>query len=283
MIQYTKIQSNGNNFLLLDNRTLSLSDAQLSALTKRDSDIKNGVGADGLLIIETSETEDFKMRIFNSDGSEGEMCGNGARCIARYAFDHGIASEIMQFETLAGPIRAEILEDGVRIGFGTLSIEDGLETHMILVNGETVYYRFLTVGVPHVVIFMEENRQYRKEELRQIGYALDYNHAVFKNGTNVNFVRHLGGNRIEATTYERGVEDLTTSCGTGSSASAAVSLAKYGIASPIEVVNPGGVNIVDLEPDTEKSGSYRIGLKGVPHYVARVQCAALDEEEYVLI
>ena len=278
MVQYTKIQSNGNNFLLLDNRKLKMPVKHLITLTQRDCNVKTGVGADGILVIDPSEKEDFKMRIFNSDGSEGEMCGNGARCIARYAFDHDIAGDEMQFETLSGPIHASIQKDGVQIGFGSVDVRDGLVEKTIVIDNEEIRYRFLTVGVPHVVVFMEENRNYTRDEMQQIGFAFDHNHEQFENGTNVNFVKQLEDSHIEVITYERGVEAITDSCGTGSSASAAVSLFYYQITSPIEVVNPGGVNVVFLLESARERGIYEIKLKGVPHYVAQIVCPDLDEK-----
>lgn len=267
MVRYKKVQSNGNNFLLLDNRGQIYSDVKLKDMTIRDCDIKKGIGADGMLVIEPSDETDFKMRIINANGFESEMCGNGARCIAKYAYDHGIADKAMTFETLAGQIGAVVSESRVKVTMGTYTLPDQSVAEL---NG--VNYRFMTLGVPHVVVFEDENQPLSKAEMKQIGYRFDMNHDVFERGTNVNFVRKLGDDEIEVITYERGVEDITDSCGTGSCASAVMAATFYGMQSPIKVQNIGGINIVHF---VQSASDVAVELEGHVGYSGSIECEDL--------
>lgn len=275
MIEYKKIQSNGNNFLLLDNRGLNYDTESLSRYTIRDCDIKKGIGADGLLVIEPSSVVDFKMRIINSNGFESEMCGNGSRCIALYAYDKGIADYKMSFETLAGIIHADVRDNIVKIGMGTYSTKGIENTRQFKMDDFTINYRFMEVGVPHVIVFWEDNFDFDRLMMKTIGRAFDTNHELFPRGTNVNFVRKLDDHQIEVITYERGVEDITDSCGTGSCASAVVSSIRYQMTSSIEAINIGGINNVYFTFDSDK---VMIDLEGVVFYSGDIRCASLNHK-----
>jgi len=289
MIHYKKIQSNGNNFLLLDNRNLNLESESISRYAIRDCDIKKGIGADGLLVLENSDCAEFRMRIFNSNGFESEMCGNGARCIALYAYDHKIALEKMHFETLSGIIYAEVSGVQVKITLGTYNINPSLDLQQTDIHEETLYYQFLTIGVPHVVVFLEDNKTYTKAEMKLIGAALDTNHRLFQSGTNVNFVKKINNgsesidqveshsdlDKIEVITYERGVEDITDSCGTGSCASAILASIRYHLTSPIEVINIGGINRVYF---IKNNHQVEIQLEGEVYYSGNIECAILNQK-----
>lgn len=270
MVHYTKVQSNGNNFLVCDNREGIYDQETLTRLTIRDCNVKTGIGADGILVIEQSDRADFKMRIINSNGFESEMCGNGARCIARYAYEHGLANTSMTFETLAGIISAEVDGVKVKIGMGDYDASHISEVHSLTVNQTAVSYHFMVVGVPHVVIFYEEGSLTREDMLR-IGRSFDENHTVFPRGTNVNFVTKLDEGTIKSTTYERGVEDITDSCGTGSCASAVLADLRFGIKSPVKVINPGGTNTVYFQKNA--ASSVQIALEGDVYYSGEITCA----------
>ncbi len=267
MVNYRKIQSNGNNFLLLNNMDLAYSSEVLSKLAIRDCDIKKGIGADGILAIEPSKTSDFKMRIINANGFESEMCGNGARCVALYTYEMGLTKAQMCFETLAGEILATVTDNMVKISMGTYaltSVSNGLK--------QGAHYQFMELGVPHVVIFQEDNQFYSLEEMRRIGRLFDTDHDTFLRGTNVNFVKKLDEGNIETITYERGVEDITDSCGTGSCASAVLASVRYKMTSPIAVQNIGGINRVYFE---EKDNFVEVFLEGKVFYSGYIQCEPL--------
>lgn len=269
MIDYMKVQSNGNNFLLLDNRPLLHASEMLSQLAIRDCNIKIGIGADGILVIEPSEIADFKMRIINSNGFESEMCGNGARCIARYAYEKGIAPQKMSFETLAGVIRAKVTGERVKLQMGTYDLTTAFERRTMDWKDLRIDYYYLEVGVPHVVILCDA---IKSEDYTQIGAAFDENHTIFPNGTNVNFVTNRTTESIEVTTYERGVEAITDSCGTGSCASVVIASEKFQLKSPIDAINPGGINRVHFE---KMGNTVEIELEGMVYYAGKIECATL--------
>lgn len=269
MILYKKMHSNGNNFLLLDNRNGSIDGQALSAYARRDCDVKKGIGADGILVIEKSEHLDFKMRIINANGFESEMCGNGARCIALYAFENGISSHTPKFETLAGNMEAKVTGNRVKIHMGHYDFETGLNQRTFSIGEEAITYQYMLLGVPHVVIFLEEHQRLTMDEMRHIGQSFDQNHVVFSKGTNVNFVRKLNDHAIDVITYERGVEAITDSCGTGSGASALLASERYGLDSPVEVHNIGGINTVYFD---KKDFFASVALEGSVHYAGDIQC-----------
>ena len=267
-IRYIKINGNGNNFLLMDNRELKLDDQTKSSLTLRDCNVKTSVGADGIIFVEDSKTADFRMRIFNVDGSEAEMCGNGARCIARFAYDNDIAPEKMTFETAAGQMKAEIIkeedQEGKQIDTGYVSIDMGeidlksLDMYNIIeCLGKKIIYSYMPVGVPHIGVYCDMNNIRTREDMIKYGNALNRSRHVFKEGTNVNFIEVINQDHIKVTTFERGVDDLTDSCGTGSCSSTIINAIRIrlhngsfsesalnGLKGTTLVQNPGGINKV---------------------------------------
>ncbi|MDO5116037.1 MAG: diaminopimelate epimerase [Synergistaceae bacterium] len=249
MINCSKMNGNGNDFLVMDNMSLTLDGDELSRCARLLCRRREALGADGLLVAEPSSSADFKMRLFNRDGSEGEMCGNGARCIARFAFEKGIApSEDMSFETLGGTVHAVAKGDRVTLDLAPVSLAGAVTDAKASVDGYEFSYTFLTVGVPHVVIFERERRR-RFEDYAPLGRAIRGRLDLFPQGANVNFalLTEKRGGGLDVMTYERGVEDMTLSCGTGSTASAIAGLLLGVTGSEVEVVNPGGVNRVTLE------------------------------------
>lgn len=272
MIDYIKVQSNGNNFLLLDNRPLLHASEMLSQLAIRDCNVKIGIGADGILVIEPSDVADFKMRIINSNGFESEMCGNGARCIARYAYEKGIAPQKMSFETLAGIMRAEVFGERVKLQMGHYDLTHAFESHRLVWKALRINYYYLEIGVPHVVVLCDENPMILREDYLEIGAYFDQHHTVFSNGTNVNFVSKKSSQALEVVTYERGVEAITDSCGTGSCASVVIASEKYTMTGPVDAYNPGGINRVYYD----KSGNtVEIGLEGMVFYAGKIECPVL--------
>jgi diaminopimelate epimerase len=188
------------------------------------------VGADGLIIIEKSENADFRWRFFNADGSEVDMCGNGGRCAARFAFIKGIAGEKLSFETRAGIIDAEIKGDIVKL---KLTDPYNLQANLsIPVEGQLLEISRINTGVPHVVHFVNDLDLF---DVFHIGRILRYHEQFRPEGTNANFVEIVDKASIRVRTYERGVEDETLACGTGAVASALISSWKGLIESPVNV------------------------------------------------
>lgn len=246
-MKFFKGHGNGNDFVILDNRDGALSDDGLSraalALCRR----RASIGADGVLVIERTEEAHFRMRLFNADGSEGEMCGNGARVLARLAFETGIAPSPMRFVTLAGVMEATVTPPFVELNMGRIDLRSGVFGRSLRAGGQECPYVFLTVGVPHCVLLTEEERP--RGEMFDLGRELRYDRGLFPDGANVTFARRTPSGEVRAVTYERGVEDLTESCGTGCVATAIAAALVWGATPPLDVVNPGGTNTVRLDFD----------------------------------
>lgn len=235
VISFTKMSAAGNDFIIVDNRRGTLDVHRGKETAQRLCRRKLSVGADGLILIEASQTADFTWRFFNADGSEAEMCGNGGRCAARFAHLNGIAPPLLTFETLAGIVKAEVMGEVVKL---QLPLPYNRTADFALeLEGEDYRVNSITVGVPHVVLFVEDLPNVPVVELgRKIRFADRFKPA----GTNVNFVSIRNDATIAIRTYERGVEDETLACGTGSVASALITSEKRGITSPVSVLTQGG-------------------------------------------
>ena len=257
----------GNDFVVVDNRSKKIRNGSRAARILCDR--RWGVGADGLLLLEKSRKADYRMMYFNADGSYGGMCGNGGRCIARYAVLHGIAPRKHQFEALKYIYVASVR--GTEID---LSMKDPCELQLhkrIRVGGKTVSASFVDTGSPHVVVPC--NALGRQETLKSIdvvgsGREIRY-HAAFKpSGTNVNFVERMKDNSIRIRTYERGVEAETMACGTGSIASAIVASRLWKLKAPIVVFLESGKKLrVEFDDDgTKISNVHLIGSGEICFY-----------------
>jgi diaminopimelate epimerase len=234
-LDFTKMNGAGNDFVLFDNRAgkVQLTTEQVIRLCDRH----RGVGADGVigLIPCASGKADWAWQFWNSDGSLAEMCGNGARCFARYIQRATGTGQRTSFETTAGIISAEFRDELVSVNL-TAPHDLRLNLQVPLAGGVTTIHS-LNTGVPHAVLYLEDAD---KAMLSTIGPEVR-RHAVFgPRGTNVNFVQVLGPNRIRVRTFERGVEGETLACGTGVSASALISAKVHGFTSPVKVRVQGG-------------------------------------------
>jgi len=259
------MQGNGNDFIIVDNMKADLStddlrEAAISLCRRRLS-----IGADGLMAIEPGDVGHFRMRLFNSDGSEGEMCGNGARCLARYALERNIAPSPMTIETLAGLVAAEVAPPEATLDMGTVAGSSILRGEVFPWDGEEEIYSQLTVGVPHTVVFLKPGDERTHEELAPLARAMQADSDRFPRGTNVNFLRVSGKTSLELFTRERGVNDYTLSCGTGSTAGALAAWIENLVEQPVEVNNPGGVNTILIEPT---DNLFRLFLRGRTAFVA---------------
>ena len=224
----------GNDFVLIDNRLgdVHLDRSQIARLCDRH----RGIGADGILLLEkASNRADFRMRYFNADGGEAEMCGNGARCFARFANKVAGGEGTISFETPAGVISAALIGDLV-----TLQMTEPTDLRLnvkLTVASENRIVHFINSGVPHVIIPVS---RIDDADVRREGAAIRYHEIFSPKGANVNFIEKRGPTKIAVRTYERGVEDETLACGTGVVASALVFAAMEDVSGPIGVLVRGG-------------------------------------------
>lgn len=261
MLIFTKMNGAGNDFVMLDNRqgALQLDRATIARLCDRH----RGIGADGLIMVEPAQTgeADFRMRYYNADGGEAEMCGNGARCFARYASRLSGLKDSIRFETMAGIISAQFAGDRVRLAMSDPSPVKLNET--VALQLEKLSVSSVNTGVPHAVVFIDDLESIAVQEL---GAAIRYHEHFAPKGTNANFAQKLGPQLLAIRTYERGVEGETLACGTGVCASAILFNALTGAPSPIAVQVRGGDT---LEVGFEKNDdSYRnVSLTGPADFV----------------
>lgn len=234
-IDFFKMSGSGNDFIIIDNRNKVVDETDLSDFVTKVCRRKLSVGADGFILIEETDAVDFRWQFFNSDGSRAEMCGNGARCAARFAYLNGIAGPSMSFETAAGIVSAQVSDGLVKVQMPdpaelrmdyTLELKDGL----VLISS-------VNTGVPHVVIGVDE---IDGVDVAKLGREIRFHPTFAPAGTNVNFVCPPTDGNIAIRTYERGVEDETLACGTGAIAAAIVTAEKTGMKSPIKVLTRGG-------------------------------------------
>ncbi|MDD4879830.1 MAG: diaminopimelate epimerase [Candidatus Omnitrophica bacterium] len=234
-IAFVKMVASGNDFVVMDNRKAVIPGAKLRSFAREICDRNYGAGGDGLIALERSKKADFRMRIINSDGSEAEMCGNGARCAALFAVGNKIAGKSMDFETLAGIIQAEVKGDVVKL---KMSDPNSLKLDINLVLSDGTYnVNFVNTGVPHTVIFVEH---IEGQDVKTTGKEVRYHSAFAPRGTNADFVEAVGKNLIKVRTYERGVEGETLACGTGVTASAIISAVVKNFKSPVTCLTKGG-------------------------------------------
>ena len=235
MIEFHKMSGSGNDFIFIDNMDGTLQAGDLASFAKTVCARQVSVGADGLIVIEPSDRADFRWRFFNADGSEAAMCGNGGRCAARFAFLRGIAGPRMSFETMAGIIDAEIKEDVAKIHMTaphSLAMDD-----QISVGGRDIAVHSIDTGVPHVIHFVEDIDHF---DVFNVGREIRWHEHYRPAGANANFVSVVDGHTLRVRTYERGVEDETLACGTGSVASALIAARKGFIQSPVAVYVKSG-------------------------------------------
>jgi diaminopimelate epimerase len=224
-MDFFKYQGTGNDFILIDDREETFP-ASNQALIEQLCHRRFGIGADGLILLQNDPDYDFRMVYFNADGAEGSMCGNGGRCIVRFAHDLGLFESETRFRAVDGEHIAVVTEDSVSLKMSTVS---GIEEHNRLT--------FLNTGSPHVVIFVDD-----LESLDVVaeGRAIRYSDAFQPKGTNVNYAQVLDDKTVFVRTYERGVEDETYSCGTGVTAVALVAHQQLEMADPIFIKTIGG-------------------------------------------
>jgi diaminopimelate epimerase len=235
-IAFSKMTGLGNDFIFIDNLEGNLENSLNEIIKYIPKLCKRGlsIGADGFVILEKSTKANFAWQFYNSDGSQAEMCGNAARCASKYAYLNGIAGEEMTFETTAGIIRAEIVNE--LLVKAQLTQPSDIKTGIYL-DDLNLHLSSINTGVPHTVVLLENLENI---DVLQLGNKIR-NHKYFApKGTNVNFCKILDRETIEIRTYERGVEAETLACGTGALASAVISHELKMTDYPIKVKTKGG-------------------------------------------
>jgi len=229
----------GNDFVLIDHLERFIPEAEQPQFARRVCHRQMGAGADGLILIEDCPTAHFRWRFYNADGSEPEMCGNGGRCAARFAVMQGIAPADLSFETLAGTIKATVA--GRRVKLLMSGVGDIRLNQTIPLEGETLVGHFMKVGVPHVAVPVAD---LEAAPVTQWGRAVRFHPLFAPTGTNVNFIQVVGPRDLRIRTYERGVEDETLACGTGSVAAALLAARLGQVTSPVTVHTRGGEALI---------------------------------------
>ncbi len=267
-LEFIKLHGNGNDFILVDEysrqRIPDDMKAQFAALY---CDRRFGIGGDGVLYLQRSAQADLRMRLFQPDESEAEMCGNGIRCFAKHAFDSGYVEKTCSVETLAGIIRVEMGYENDTF-MATIDMPQpkydrkeipatGDGEYRETIEGSDVYA--VNTGVPHAVVFVDDVETVRPEET---GPPIRH-HPTFPNGANVNFVQKTGEDTLKIRTFERGVEGETLSCGTGATAAAAIAHRLGYVTSPVTVETRGGPLIIHLGEVTRTTGPATTVFRGI--------------------
>ena len=226
-VHFVKMHGAGNDFVLVDDRDGQFpcdDHRRIAAMATRP----DGIGCEGVILVQKSDAADFRMRFFNPDGTEVELCGNGARCVAAFARDIGaVQADRMRFETAAGMIDAEILEPNL--------------VRIAMPQPKDFAEDFCVAGVPHKIVTVEN---LAKTDVCGEGRRIRLSDAFAPEGTNVDFVTYKAPNRVLIRTYERGVEAETGACGTGSVAAAVIGVADYGLAFPVQVKTVQGYELI---------------------------------------
>jgi len=237
-LTFYKYQGTGNDFIIIDNRQgdILLTTEQVNRLCDR----KFGIGADGLMLLNLRDGYDFEMKYYNADGKESSMCGNGGRCLTRFAFDMGIKKEAYQFIAIDGEHTARLVKNNwIELKMKDVSTIEYSSGNSVLNTGSPHYIKVVK-DVMAIDVFKE-------------GKEIRYSKEFEKEGLNVNFVQKVGKDKIIVRTYERGVEDETLSCGTGVTASALVAANNDNGFNRIEVKTIGGNLAVEFDKTSETS------------------------------
>ncbi len=251
-INFTKAVASGNDFVILDakDKRIGKEGLDYSALAEDLCRRNSSIGADGILVLEAAENADYRMRIINPDGSEVDMCGNGARCSAMYAASRGWGDKL-KFETGAGIIEADVSEKSVKLKMSVpKDMIKELELDLKNISKSVIDLRFINTGVPHVVGIVDDVMMV---DVVGVGREIREHEYFAPAGTNVNFVaKSRAEGEVLVRTYERGVETETLACGTGSAASAIMMGIVGKVSSPTKVITKSGETLTiyfDIEGD----------------------------------
>lgn len=248
-MRFTKMSGSGNDFVVVDNRTETIRPDEASALARLLSRPRLSVGADGLVLLSTPadlpQGLSYSWRYVNADGSDGEMCGNGAMCAARFAVESGIAPADHAFLTPSGPVHAKVDPASGNVSIAISPPGPLTGPIPVIAAGRELAVWQIQVGVPHSVVFVEDADAFASpNEFHEIGRAVRYHEAFAPAGTNLNVVSPVAPDHWRMRTWERGVEAETLACGTGAVASSLVIAATQGLAPPIRIRTSGGRDLV---------------------------------------
>lgn len=273
-MKFTKMQAAGNDFVIIEDLKASLNTKKLSTLSKKLCDRHFGIGADGVILVLKSKIADYKMRIFNPDGSEAEMCGNGIRCFAKYLYAKRlIKKREINVETLAGIIKPQILNDGkIKVNMGQPRLKRKEIPMVGLPDEEVINFKLqilnsalnitcVSMGNPHCIIFVDD---LQKIDFYKLGPAIE-NHKLFPKRTNVEFVKVLNRKNIQVRVWERGAGE-TLACGTGACASAVAGVLNNLVDRKVNVKLPGGTLKIKWDKKTNNvflTGNAEIVFEGV--------------------
>lgn len=227
-MNFSKYSACGNDFVLIDNRKNHC--PHNSTFIQKICERKLGIGADGVIFLENSQKADFKMRIFNADGSEAEMCGNGIRCLLRFIHQLGFDKNLYTIETFLRNLKIFLAGDLVGVDMGDPF--DFQWNVSLPVDSKWLNVHYLNTGVPHTIFFTNDCDSM---DLRSLGPKIRYHPQFSPKGTNVNLVQIEKDNTLSVRTYERGVEDETLACGTGVTAAAIAASRMHGLSSPVKI------------------------------------------------
>jgi diaminopimelate epimerase len=259
-LNFWKMHGARNDFVLFDNRSgeFPVEDREFIAhIAAR----KSGIGAEGVILIEPSESCDFRMKFFNPDGGSAEMCGNGTRCAARLAADLGLAGREMTIETEAGKLKAQVMEADVCLWMpipADWDLEGSLDA-----AGRHLTYGFVNTGVPHVVM---RTGDLRDVDVPEVGSQVRRHRNFAPAGTNVNFMQILPEGGLSVRTYERGVEAETAACGTGVTACALVAAKNGWVTLPVKVQTRSG-NVLTVDGELTEENVRNVTLTGPAEHV----------------
>ncbi len=267
-IRFTKMNGAGNDFVVINNFDGNLK-TQPDILARTLCARGLGIGADGVLFLMKSKQADFEMYYLNSDGSEGGMCGNGGRCIARFAVLKGICKPQMKFIAHGHTYTAEVF-DAERVDLHFPDPEEIIPSKKIPLESQLIDATYVRPNTDHTVLTSGSGfDRVETADLVSLARKIRYNFEIFPKGTNVNLIEKIGNNKIRMRTYERGVENETLACGTGAVASAITAALRYDLRSPVEILTTGGETLkVFFERASQKfsnvmlEGSARVVFQG---------------------
>ena len=278
-MKFWKMNGAGNDFVIINNMEEKIPAEKIPYVAKTLCERHLSIGADGFMVVENPNNPseaDYRMMFYNSDGSMGEMCGNGARCICRYGYEKGLAGEVQRVETTAGIVTGERIDKRLyRVRLNdpcNLRLDEPVE-----IDGETYICSYIELGnpgIPHCVVPISNLKDYPEAQLFELGRKLRY-YKGYPKGANVNFCEIIGKDHIFERTYERGVEDFTYACGTGTGSVVTVLTLKGKVSGKnVKVDMTGGNLFIDVEREEDKIKN--LYLTGPTNIVAKGEVT--DEE-----
>ena len=278
-MKFWKMNGAGNDFVIINNMEEKIPAEKIPYVAKTLCERHLSIGADGFMVVENPNNPseaDYRMVFYNSDGSMGEMCGNGARCICRYGYEKGLAGEVQRVETTAGIVTGERIDKRLyRVRLNdpcNLRLDEPVE-----IDGKTYICSYIELGnpgIPHCVVPISNLKDYPEAQLFELGRKLRY-YKGYPKGANVNFCEIIGKDHIFERTYERGVEDFTYACGTGTGSVVTVLTLKGKVSGKnVKVDMTGGTLFIDVEREEDKIKN--LYLTGPTNIVAKGEVT--DEE-----